>query len=352
MSITSMQAQNVVVEKRRSKLNSAYILIIPYVTFMLVFGIVPMILAVIFSFSKYGGFRPEYLAAGISNYIAIFTDPQLVISFGNIAKFALLALPVSFIGALGVALILNLADDGLGRFMRTVYFIPGAITLPAVALIMVFMFDPSISPFGPILKVVFGIQGFINCNIHGNLKTPGCVVDGVQLTSFIDFMKNFLNNVSLTVNDVINNRSLIPFMVILRFFALSGGWVAIFYGALSGINREVIEAGMIDGCGPWQMAFHIKRPLIMGYVFFMLITLSISSLQLFTEPFILQTSLRTVSPIDQYWAPNMWAQFITVRTGDFGKSAVISLIMLFISLIAAIVIVTRTGFLKTDVARN
>ena len=64
------------------------------------------------------------------------------------------------------------------------------------------------------------------------------------------------------------------------------------------------------------------------------------------------TSLRTVSPIDQYWSPNMWAQFITVRTGDFGKSAVVSLIMLFISLIAAVLIVTRTGFFKTDVARN
>jgi ABC-type sugar transport system permease subunit len=48
----------------------------------------------------------------------------------------------------------------------------------------------------------------------------------------------------------------------------------------------------------------------------------------------------------------MWAQFITVRTGDFGKSAVISLIMLFVSLIAAIIIITRTGFFKTDVARK
>jgi len=41
-----------------------------------------------------------------------------------------------------------------------------------------------------------------------------------------------------------------------------------------------------------------------------------------------------------------------VRTGDFGKSAVISLIMLFLSLGAAIIIVTRTGFFKTQVARN
>jgi multiple sugar transport system permease protein len=319
---------------------------------MFVFGIVPMILALIFSFSKYGGFQPEYLAAGISNYVSIFTDPQLLISFGNILKFAAVALPVSFIGALGVALILNLADDGLGRFMRTVYFIPGAITLPAVALIMVFMFDPGISPFAPVLKIVFGIQNFINCNVHGNLKAPGCVVDGVQFTNFFDFMRNFIGFTGLTVNDIINNRSLIPFMAILRFFAYSGGWVAIFYGALTGINREVIEAGMIDGCGPWQMAMYIKRPLIMGYVFFMLITLSIQSLQLFTEPFILQTSLRTVSPIDQYWSPNMWASFITIRTGDFGKSAVVSLIMLFISLVAAVIIVTRTGFFKTDVARN
>ncbi len=351
MSITSVKAQEAT-HKRRWQFNSAILLGVPYMVFMLVFGIVPMILALIFSFSQYGGFQPIYFGAGLSNYISIFKDPQLGISFGNIFKFALISLPVSFAGALGIALILNLADDTLGRFMRTVYFIPGAITLPAVALIAVFMFDPGISPFGPVLKIVLGIQNYFGCFINSNPKAVGCAVDGVELRNFFEFMQNFMGLRGFTAGDIINNNSLIPFLVIVRFFAFAGGWIAIFYGALTGINREVIEAGMIDGCGPWQMALYVKRPLIMGYVFFMLITLTIQSLQLFSEPFILSTSLRTVSPIDPYWSPNMWAQFITVRTGDFGKSAVISLIMLFISLIAAIVIVTRTGFLKTEVARN
>jgi multiple sugar transport system permease protein len=298
--------------KKRWQFNSAILLGVPYISFMLIFGIVPIILALIFSFSKYGGYRPVYFGAGISNYVSIFTDPQLITSFGNIFKFALISLPVSFIGALGIALILNLADDGLGRFMRSIYFIPGAITLSAVALIAIFMFDPGVSPFGFLLRAT-------------GARTAG---------------------------DILNNKTLIPFLVIVRFFAFAGGWVAIFYGALTGINREVLEAAMIDGCGPWQMAFYIKRPLIMGYVFFMLITLTIQSLQLFSEPFIMQTALLTASPIDPYWSPNMWSAFITVRTGDFGKSAVISLIMLFISLIAAILIVTRTGFFKTEVARK
>jgi multiple sugar transport system permease protein len=298
--------------KRRFQFNGAFLLGLPYIIFMFVFGFVPIILAIIFSFSKYGAFRPVYFGAGLSNYVSIFTDPQLVVSFGNILKFALVSMPVSFVGALGIALVLNLAEDGLGRAMRTVYFIPGAITLSAVALIAIFMFDPGVSPFGPLLRMT-------------GARNAG---------------------------DVLNNQTLIPFLVVLRFFAFAGGWIAIFYGALTGINREVIEAGMIDGCNPWTLAFHIKRPLVMGYVFFMIITLTISSLQLFTEPFILQTSLRTSSPIDPYWSPNMWSAFITVRTGDFGKSAVISLIMLLFSLIAAIFIITRTGFFKTEVARK
>jgi multiple sugar transport system permease protein len=301
-------------EKRKKgfEFNSAILLILPYLAWMFVFGFVPIILAIIFSFSKYGGFRPVYFGAGLSNYQSIFTDPQLRISFGNIFKFALISMPVSFVGALGIALVLNLADDGLGRFMRTVYFIPGAITLSAVALIAIFMFDPGVSPFGPLLQMT-------------GAKNAG---------------------------DILNNQTLIPFLVVLRFFAFAGGWIAIFYGALTGINREVIEAGMIDGCGPWTLAFHIKRPLVMGYVLFMVITLTISSLQLFTEPYIMQTALLTSSPIDPYWSPNMWSAFITVRTGDFGKSAVISLIMLAISLVAAIFIITRTGFFKTEVARK
>ena len=176
--------------KRRFNFNPALILGIPYLGFLIVFGVVPVILAIIFSFSKYGGFRPEYLTAGFSNYKAIFTDPQFLKSFGNIFKFALISLPVSFVGALGVALILNLAEDGLGRFMRTVYFVPGAITLSAVALIAIFMFDPGVSPFGFILKWT-------------GARTAG---------------------------DIINNKTLIPFLVLVRFFAFAGGWVAIFFG--------------------------------------------------------------------------------------------------------------------------
>lgn len=299
-------------QKKKFTFNGAIILGLPYIGFMIVFGIFPIIMALIFSISKYGGYQPEYLKAGISNYVSIFTDKQLLVSFGNIFKFAIISMPVSFVGALGIALVLNLADDGLGRFMRTVYFIPGAITMSAVALIAVFMFDPGVSPFGFLLKM-------------SGARTAG---------------------------DILNNNTLIPFLVIVRFFAFAGGWIAIFYGALTGINREVIEAGLIDGCGPWSLAFHIKRPLVMGYVLFMVINLTIQSLQLFTEPFILQTALLTSSPIDPYWSPNMWSSFITVRTGDFGKSAVISLIMLIISLVAAVFIITRTGFFKTEVARQ
>jgi multiple sugar transport system permease protein len=351
MSVTPAQLPNTP-HKRRWRFNTAILLGLPYILFVLVFGIVPMLLAVVFSFSKYGGYQPVYFAAGISNYTAIFTDPQLLISFGNIVKFALISLPVSFIGAVGVALILNLADDGVGRFMRTIYFIPGAITLSAVALIAVFMFDPGTSPFGGLLKIILAVQNYFNCFDMTNLKHLGCEANGVRLDNFFAFMANWGKVKGLTAGDIINDKTLIGFLVLVRFFAFAGGWIAIFYGALTGINREVIEAGLMDGCSPWQLALHIKRPLIMGYVFFMLITLTIQSLQLFSEPFILQTSLKTVTPLDPYWSPNMWAQFITVRTGDFGKSAVVSLIMLFISLVAAIIIITRTGFFKTEVARQ
>ncbi|MCC7208990.1 MAG: sugar ABC transporter permease [Anaerolineae bacterium] len=298
----------------RLRINPAILLGIPYILLLITFGIVPMILAVVFSFSKFGAFQPEYLTAGFSNYTAVLSDPQLVVSFGNILRFASVSMPVSFAGALGIALVLNLVDDRLGRAMRTVYFIPGAVTLSAVALIAVFMFDPGVSPFGFIIRLI----------------APEAT----------------------TASNLITNKTLVPFLTIVRFFSSAGGWIAIFYGALTGINREIIEAGMIDGCGPWRMAIHIKRPLIMSYVWFMLITLTISNLQLFAEPYILSTAMRTATPIDPYWSPNMWAAFLTTRTGDFGKSGVISFIMLAISLVAAIVIITRTGFFKTDVDRE
>ena len=98
-------------------------------------------------------------------------------------------------------------------------------------LVIIFMLDPSISPFQALLKGM-----------------------GFNLT-----------------NDVIYAGSLPIIFTLMGFYAGAGLWIAIQYGALEAIPSEVLEAATIDGCNAWQKALLIKFPLIRPYIIYQFI---------------------------------------------------------------------------------
>jgi multiple sugar transport system permease protein len=130
------------------------------------------------------------------------------------------------------------------------------------------------------------------------------------------------------------------------FFASAGGWIAIFYGALNGIDEEIMEAAVIDGCGPARMALSIKLPLIRPYIIYMVILTFASNVQLFAEP-VLLSYVRALT-VNDYWSPNQLSYAFAFELGAFGLAAVLSLIMLAIALLGAALIVLRTQFFRTD----
>ena len=86
---------------RRSRV--AYLFLLPYILFMLAFGLGPGIYALIISFADYSTGLPRYFAAGIKNYLAVFKESRFVFTFANIGKFLLISVPV------GIALVVLLA---------------------------------------------------------------------------------------------------------------------------------------------------------------------------------------------------------------------------------------------------
>jgi multiple sugar transport system permease protein len=190
--------------------------------------------------------------------------------------------------------------------MRTVYFIPGAVAGPTAVLLAIFMFDPNISPFAPLLHSM-----------------------GYE-----------------TVNDVIVERHLPVIFTLLGFFAGAGAWIAIFYGALNNISEEVIEAAIIDGCNAWGLAWLIKRPLIMPFVIYMVILVFAGNVQLFAEPQLIGAA--NVAGISKYWSPNQLGYAFAFEQGNFGSSAALSLLMVAIGLLGAVLILSTTNIFKAD----
>ena len=60
----------------RLQVNASYLFVLPYVVFLTLFGVLPGIIALVFSVSKFVGGRPQLFAAGTANFTTVFKDAR------------------------------------------------------------------------------------------------------------------------------------------------------------------------------------------------------------------------------------------------------------------------------------
>lgn len=293
---------------RRHKV--AYLFVLPYFLVMLAFGLGPGLYALLISFADFSTGLPRYFAAGFSNYLAVFKEFRFIFTFANIGKFLAISVPLGIAMVVILAILLQMRPGRLTTALRTLYFVSGAVTGPILVLVVIFMLDPSISPFQALLNGM-----------------------GFKLT-----------------NDVIYAGSLPVIFTLMGFFAGAGMWIAIQYGALEAISTEVIEAATMDGCNAWQKVLYIKLPLIRPYIIYQFILIFAGNVQLFVEPQILGggNNLGVGGNVPAVWSPNQLAYNFAFERGNFGAASALSLILLVIGLGAAYLIIRWTGFFKIE----
>jgi multiple sugar transport system permease protein len=282
---------------------SAYLFVLPYVLALLAFGLGPGLYAVLISFSRFEDGLPRYFAAGLRNYGQAFTDFRFGATLGNIGVFLLVSVPLGIALVVVIALLLHMRPGRLSSALRTVFFIPGAVTGPALVLLAIFMFTPDLSPFGTALRA----GGWT------------------------------------TFDSLVHPGSLPWLFTIMGFFSGAGMWIAIQYGALEGLSTEVMEAATLDGCNAWQKALYIKLPLIKPFIIYQFILVFAGNVQLFVEPQLLTTTWINANVPPQY-APNQLAYAFAFELGNFGAAAALSLLMLAVGLGAAWLVIRATGF--------
>lgn len=289
---------------------SADIFVLPYLFFLLVFGVLPGLFALVISFASFANGTPQYFAAGLHNYITAFTDFRFGTAFENVFQFLIVSVPFGVIGVTAIALLLHARMGWFSNVMRTIYFLPGAVAGPPIVLLALFLCDPQVSPFRG-LFALFHMQQIV---------------------------------------DVIQPSHLPLLFTLLGFFVGAGGWIAILYGGLQGISHELLEAAIIDGAGAWRIAVSIKLPLIWRYVIYMFILTFAGNVQIFTEPQLIGSSFAYagISTISPTWSPNQLSYSFAFTIGNFGAAAAISLLMVAIGLLGATLIIRVTGFFSTD----
>jgi multiple sugar transport system permease protein len=276
--------------------------VLPYLPFLIVFGIAPMVYALGLAFTNDAGGW-----AGFHNFARTAADYRFVPAFEHILLYTGVWLGTLVVFVVGLVLLLHGRANRVSSAFRFLFYMPGALAGAASVLVWLFMLDPTVSPGSFLLHHVLGAQLFVQSIAPGHL----------------------------------------PFIfAVIAFWTGAGGWIVVMYGALNTIPGDLEEAARIDGAGPFAIALRLKLPLIRKWLAYMVILSFATGTQLFVEPQLVAEA--SLGLVPDTWSSNQLAYQLAFRYGDFNAAAAIAVDLLAIGLLAAVLIVTRTGLFSRE----
>nr|WP_269330418.1 sugar ABC transporter permease [Kineosporia babensis] len=275
----------------------------PYLVLLLIAGVVPIGYAIKTSLERSPTpLDPSSGFGGLDSFRTVVTDFRFVDTFLNIGAVLVVWLPIMMLGIVGLALLIHASPGRFGASMRFVYFIPGALAGIANFVLWVYLLNPSQSP----IEWIWGVLG----------------VD--------------------TVKQAVATPGHLPFVLAaMMFFQGVGSWIVVVNGGLNSIADETLEAAAIDGANAWQLAWHIKLPIIRPWIGYAALMNLAYGFQLFLEPQLLDQVSSNALP-DQ-WTPTQLGYAFAFSNYNFPAAAAMSLILLVITLGIGMLIVFRSG---------
>ena len=227
--------------------SGGFVFIGPWIIGFLVFTIGPLIASLVLSFTDFNLVRPEAVKfIGLDNYAQLAADPLVLQGLVVTAKFAIIAIPVTMIASLGIALLVN-SPRLFGRnIFRTLFYMP--IQIPLVASTLVWI-------------------GFLNTETG--------------------WLNGLLSIVGIHGPDWINSETWIyPALTLIGLWGI-GNFMLINLAGLQSVPTELYEAARIDGAGGWTMFRRITIPLMSPILLYNLVISLITTFQYFTQAYVL-----------------------------------------------------------------
>lgn len=221
-----------------------YIFAIPFAALTVVFGLWPIVLSVITSFTaSASALKPVPVYVGFANYAAILHDPLFFSSLGLTLLYAVLAVAANLGVALAYALLLNSSVLARGRgFFKLAMFLP--VVTPDVAGYVVWrwLYDQSFGALNAFLHLV-GLPAF------GGVAAPATAMLAV---------------------------------LVAELWHHAGFYAVIFLANLAVCERALEEAADIDGARPWQKLLYVVLPQLRPAIVINLVYALIQFLKTFT----------------------------------------------------------------------
>ncbi len=241
-----------------------YMFVAPMLIIFVIFSIYPILYTLYLSFTDFGGFRdPKWV--GFDNYSRVISDPTFREALVNTVRIW----GINIVVQVGLAFILVMIFSDLQykikglKFFRIIFYLPNLIAAASVALI-----------FRMMLNTDYGLLNTILLRLN-----------------LISSSVRWLEGTMLAQISVANIQTWMWF----------GNSFILFMAAIQAVNKEVIEASVIDGASRLQMMRFVKLPLIKPIIIYVGVTSLIGGLQLFDVPYLITDgrgapsgSLRTV----------------------------------------------------------
>jgi multiple sugar transport system permease protein len=232
--------------RRRIQENiTGYLFFSPWLIGLLLFNVIPIILALYYSFTAYTVLQPPRWI-GLGNYEEMFVVDELFWkALYNTTYYALFSVPISLFFAIFLAVFLNMKVPAQS-FFRATFFLPSIVPAVAASVVWAWMLHPE--------------YGLIN-DLLGRVGLPG----PPWLTSEV-WSK--------------------PAFILMSLWGI-GPTTIIFLAGLQDIPQHLYEAAEIDGANGWQRLWNVTLPLLTPTIFFNLVIGLIGAFQVFTQAFII-----------------------------------------------------------------
>jgi multiple sugar transport system permease protein len=228
----------------RSEHAAGWVFVLPAALLIIGFGLIPIGWALLLSFQSSDFISPAKWV-GLANYRALQSDPEFRSAIGRTLVYTALFVPVTVLGGLAVAVVLN-AKVRFISIYRTAVFIPVACSTVATAIIFNWLLEPT---FG----IVNYVLGWVGLGPYGFFQNPDQSLASVVLMT-------------------------------------SWGWIGfnaiVYLAALQSIPQELVEAASIDGAGRFTAFRRIVWPLLGPATLFLVVWTSINALQVFDEIYV------------------------------------------------------------------
>jgi multiple sugar transport system permease protein len=228
----------------RGEARAGMLFALPWITALVVFTFVPLILTFVIAQTKFQITGPPKWI-GLANYRAMWVDPAVWTSASISVTYAILSVPIKLVLALGLALLLNRAT-ALSGFYRTVFYLPFLIPAVSGSIVFMLLLTPGAGPMNLLLEA-FGL------NPPDWLKDP---------------------------------HAALWTLILISLWPL-GVETLVFLGGLQNIPKDVSDAADLDSPRGWHKLVWITLPLITPMILFNLVIGIISSFQVFTQALVI-----------------------------------------------------------------